>query len=821
MCKYTVSKPHHRCTGFEHNLTDNDIKEIVDRINEKRNYVAMGYLRGFPQAANMKKITWSSELAEIAQRWANQCDPSIMPDKEDECRDLEGTKVGQNIATVTGVTNELNVKNFIDIWFMESLAFRGNVVYYNSSENNKCNNFVQLIWAPTSNVGCGRAAFHIRMNGIRRRVDRLVCNFMPKGNINRRPIYTIGLPATQCVERLEPDKMYPGLCSPDNELTTPTSLLINPVTSEIDPIRHHHNDMVKDLISGQNTENSKKDYVLKRDNKEVRWSPPNAGRTESHIIQRERGHSRIYHSHDHTDEFDYLHPDQSQFRKFDTASPIPEYYSTGFYRRNRVQQCTRKSDTKISNDYVSPTCWSSFSPLKLCTRGQNNNCAAYDQKIDTTTKQFFCQNTQNLCQCQSLTSVHLSPCLQNNNCECITAGQHSNNCPMRRNLEEHRPSKILIDEYKKPYDKYVANDYSLFDTPKTELKFKDNEFPKSDVPTRFLLRKSKKLLDSSERKRRGDITFKPFWQEDEFDKKQHQLKSIRYTTLGYTKRTRKRKPIKSSNTQNLVKVTEPITISMNVSHKKFATEKFLSFDELLRLRKLNTADINARRADESAPPQSEETATQTESSTSEYTANTPFIRLKHCTRKLTCTWTAASLGDNEGNADVGNRGSRTPPGYVEGCTRTSTCTRDFMNRNKMDTIPTPSAEPEIEDGSDEDYCEKRSLNVRRDSKLQEILNVSPYTILPFVQNKDKDLAESKHESIESETCECENDYLRNKKITSEQKFIKKRESESYGSLSYGDLFYLVVNKLMKNWNLNKKIQSDKCSFFEQVVVEVV
>ncbi|CAH4035714.1 unnamed protein product [Pieris brassicae] len=648
------------------------------------------------------------------------------------------------------------------------------------------------------------------MNGIRRRVARLVCNFMPKGNINRRPIYAIGLPATQCVEPLEPDKIYSGLCSPDNRLTTPTSLINNSVTSEIDPIRHHHNDMMKnDLSSRQNLHNSKKHYVLKRDNKDVRWSPPNnAGRTESHIIQREREHSRMYHSHDHTDEFDYLHPDQSQYRKFDTVSPIPKYYSTGFYRRNRVQQCTRKSDTKISNDNMSPTCWTSFSPLKLCTRGRKNNCAAYDQIIDTTTKQFFCQNTQNLCQCQSLTSANPSPCLQNNNCECITADEQSNNCPMRRNLEEHRPSEILKDEYKKPYDRYAANDYSLFYTPKSELKFKDIEFANSDVPTRILLRKSKKLLDSSERIRRGDITFKPFWQEDEFDKKQHQLKSIRYTTLGYTKRTRKRKPTKLSNTQNLVKITEPITISMNVSHKKIATEKFLSFDELLRLRKLNTADINARRAD--ASPQSEET-TQTESSTSEYTANTPFIRLKHCTRKLTCTWTAASLGDNEGNADVGNRGSRTPPGYVEGCTRTSTCTRDFMNRNKMDTISTPSTEPEIEDGNDEDYCEKRSLNVRRDSKLQEVFDVSPNTILPIVQNKDKNLAQTQYEDKESETCECGNDYLRNKRVTREQKFIQKRESESYGSLSYGDLFYLVVNKLMVNWNLNKKLQSKKCT----------
>lgn len=321
----------------------------------------------------------------------------------------------------------------------------------------------------------------------------------------------------------------------------------------------------------------------------------------------------------------------------------------------------------------------------------------------------------------------------------------------------------------------------------------------------------------SDRKRRAEDsrTFKPFWQEDEFNKKQNQLKSIRYTTLGHNKKTRKRKPLKSSHTQKVLKVTEPITISINVSHQKHPTEKYLSFEELLRLRKLNTAELSARRAD--APDVSEETAAT--EPTSEYTANTPFIRLKHCTRKLTCTWTAASLGDNEGNADIGNRGSRTPPGYVEGCTRTSTCTRDFMNRNKMDTLSTPSTEAEIEEGNDEDYCEKRSLNVRRDSKIHENIDKDSKSVQPLELNLKDDTERKNNENtnIQSDACDCEDVSLRNKrhskfrfkKYYKRNKNVQKREVERYSSLSYGDLFYLVVNKMISKWNENKN-HSEKC-----------
>jgi uncharacterized protein YkwD len=50
-----------------------EIKTVLNKHNELRAKVANGQQIGQPPAANMKKLKWSSELASIAQRWADQC----------------------------------------------------------------------------------------------------------------------------------------------------------------------------------------------------------------------------------------------------------------------------------------------------------------------------------------------------------------------------------------------------------------------------------------------------------------------------------------------------------------------------------------------------------------------------------------------------------------------------------------------------------------------------------------------------------------------------------------------------------------------------
>ncbi|CAG4919142.1 unnamed protein product [Colias eurytheme] len=783
-------------------------------------------------------MTWSKELAEFAQRWADQCDSAIRPDREDECRDLETDKVGQNIATITGASKGISLKNFIDMWFIQSMAYTGSVTYYNMSINSKSNYFTQLIWATTKLVGCGRARFYINLQPI----DRLVCNFSPGGNVQKRPIYIIGYPGTQCEEGMAADKQFPGLCTDTKkaDITDPpssTSLLriIYSVTSEIDPIKNNFN-TIKENDAQRNRAQKLRhvynnSYALKRDNRNYRGTPPNASRHPDGFFQhRERGHSRVYHGHDHTLQMDYLHPEQNNknFRRYDYTTTSSYELTDEFYRRHNNdnignRKCTRKSETSNLNDCVTTSCLPVV-PIKQCTRGQRNICDPGKQGCQLTTHS--CDNTSPQCQCSTLKvtcATNPNYCPQNNNCKCPNVDTAGNLCSdMRRNLNVQREeitTNGFYDDYEGMRSKAELKAERL--KPLSKIDYDDSSWKLNlnrQKKSTHRIRTPHQSRDRVRREPDDQMTFKPFWQVDEYNK-QPQLKSLRYTTLA-NKKTRRRRPMTPS-TQKIKLVTEPITIAIKATYKN-PTEKYLSFDELLRLRKLNASEYNARRSDDASTvaPVTEE------SSTTEYTANTPFVRLKHCTRKLTCTWTAASLGENEGNADIGNRGSRTPPGYVEGCTRTSTCTRDYMHRNKMDTLPTPSTEPEVEEGNDEDYCEKRSLNVRRRDSNQELVSQSTEfpltkTLIEAVesdteQHEYRNLQKEKDES-DFDYCSCD-DYLRNKRESDlkssmyggKSERMIKRDTESYNTLSYGDLFYLVLRKIIERWNRNKITVHGKC-----------
>lgn len=255
----------------------------------------------------------------------------------------------------------------------------------------------------------------------------------------------------------------------------------------------------------------------------------------------------------------------------------------------------------------------------------------------------------------------------------------------------------------------------------------------------------------------------------------------------------------------------------------------------MHLRKNNSSSYNIRRFNDELHNEKEEkailrdAATTTVQSISEYTANTPYIRLKYCTRKLTCTWTAASLTDSEGSiipgGQGGNVGTRTPPGYVEGCTRTSTCTRDFMDRNKMATLPIETTSPEI-DTDDEDYCERRSLN-KRNSNVIDLFQ--EYENKFRVINKKLNLSVFKElpQTKSFNECNCSGDIVRNKRHHNmnhsstinvlnyrniKRENIRELLNNENTVMSYGDLFYLVLNKILETWK-SKSISHSrkKCS----------
>lgn len=313
--------------------------------------------------------------------------------------------------------------------------------------------------------------------------------------------------------------------------------------------------------------------------------------------------------------------------------------------------------------------------------------------------------------------------------------------------------------------------------------------------------------------------FRPFWQVDEFvNRNKPELKSMRYTTLSNKKSLNNKRTRKQ--TKGTMKM-ESITVAYNKisPNSKRVTEKYLSFDELMHLRKHNVNDSGGRRnfddkdvlreSDTTTIPASETTTTET---AQEYSLNTPYIRMKYCTRKLTCTWTAASLTDSAGSIIGGGGnaigGSRTPPGYVEGCTRTSTCTRDYMHRNKMATLPVETTTPEPDPGDDEDYCERRSLNRRSNGNNLIADNKSK----PFTEN-----TSGKYESNKNNNCICFDTNIRNKRQSyfcnnsiedkNQKREIKLPIKYETDLLSYGDLYYFVVSKIIDMWKVTKSCYS--------------
>lgn len=81
----------------------------------------------------------------------------------------------------------------------------------------KIGHFTQVVWATTSEVGCGRVRFYAE--------DMfqyvIVCNYGEGGNIIGKPVYKRGDPCTACGSETCNSK-YPGLCGKVRALSEDT-----------------------------------------------------------------------------------------------------------------------------------------------------------------------------------------------------------------------------------------------------------------------------------------------------------------------------------------------------------------------------------------------------------------------------------------------------------------------------------------------------------------------------------------------------------------------------------------------------------------------
>jgi uncharacterized protein YkwD len=108
-------------------------------------------------------LTWSPQLAKIAQSWAEQL-------KAKGCvfGHSGNTKYGENLAA--GTIGALDPESTVAMWYDEIKLYK----FPDGGFSMKTGHFTQLVWTTTRQVGCG----HVQCKGN----DIYVCNYDPPGN---------------------------------------------------------------------------------------------------------------------------------------------------------------------------------------------------------------------------------------------------------------------------------------------------------------------------------------------------------------------------------------------------------------------------------------------------------------------------------------------------------------------------------------------------------------------------------------------------------------------------------------------------------------
>eukprot|EP01100_Stratorugosa_tubuloviscum_P002289 TRINITY_DN152_c0_g1_i1.p1 TRINITY_DN152_c0_g1~~TRINITY_DN152_c0_g1_i1.p1 ORF type:complete len:234 (-),score=85.77 TRINITY_DN152_c0_g1_i1:112-813(-) len=189
MCKYPTTQTNAIRTGIGATTKQN----ILNIFNQLRNKTAAGRTPGQPNASNMRVFVWQTELASIAQRWANQ----ISFGHDSNRTTPAFSWVGQNVA-MQGSTAEtsFNWGWAINAWQNEYTLFNPNNIspfVFSSATGH----YTQNVWADTYTVGCGYAYY--KSGSFFQHY--YVCNYGPGGNYQGATMYKVGKCATVCSGR--------------------------------------------------------------------------------------------------------------------------------------------------------------------------------------------------------------------------------------------------------------------------------------------------------------------------------------------------------------------------------------------------------------------------------------------------------------------------------------------------------------------------------------------------------------------------------------------------------------------------------------------
>jgi len=108
-------------------------------------------------------LTWSTKLADIAQKWAN-----TLKAKGCAFEHSPGAKYGENLAG--GTSGALDPEGATTMWYDEIKKYN----FAKGGFSMETGHFTQVVWTTTKQVGCGQ----VTCKGM----DIYVCNYDPPGN---------------------------------------------------------------------------------------------------------------------------------------------------------------------------------------------------------------------------------------------------------------------------------------------------------------------------------------------------------------------------------------------------------------------------------------------------------------------------------------------------------------------------------------------------------------------------------------------------------------------------------------------------------------
>nr|QEE04219.1 venom allergen [Scolopendra subspinipes] len=215
-CKYSRFSPQHTmckqpsptCAIKVRGLTQQEKNFVLHAHNDFRRKVANGSetrLRQ-PPASNMMMLKWDEELAQLAQKHAENCKFEHDCPK---CREVDRFPVGQNIYMRSSSREDDKVTwdTILDGWYDEVALFPPRTVDSFAVVPGTLH-YAQMVWAETTQVGCGFTHFKDKLWR-----KLFVCNYGPTGNWLEEPVYYRGKPCSQCDPGFKCSSKYPGLCA--------------------------------------------------------------------------------------------------------------------------------------------------------------------------------------------------------------------------------------------------------------------------------------------------------------------------------------------------------------------------------------------------------------------------------------------------------------------------------------------------------------------------------------------------------------------------------------------------------------------------------